>query len=106
MDPFIEKVKKQVEDNKIMLFIKGTKDQPMCGFSAKVVEIFNQLGKPYATADVLSDPELRSRMEEFSHWPTFPQVFIKGDFVGGCDIVMEMLQNNELQPLVEDAFKK
>jgi len=101
-DAFTEKVKDQIQKNKIMLYIKGTKQEPQCGFSAQVVHIFNTLGKPYETADVLSDPELRSRMEEVSNWPTFPQVFIKGEFVGGCDIVTEMFESNQLQPLVQD----
>ena len=103
-DDFHERVKKQVRDHKIVLYIKGTKDQPQCGFSAQTFQIVNQLGKPFETVDILADTEVRSRMEEFSKWPTFPQVFINGEFLGGCDIVTEMYESGELQPVVEKAF--
>ena len=101
---FIEQRKKEVTGNKIVLYIKGTKDEPQCGFSAQTLQIFNRIGKPYATINVLANPEIRAHMEEFSHWPTFPQVFIGGEFVGGCDVVTEMLENGELEPLVKKTF--
>ena len=104
VDDFIAQRKKEVENNKIILYIKGTKENPQCGFSDRTIQIFNQVGKPFATVDILANPEIRSRMEEFSHWPTFPQVFIGGQFIGGCDIVTEMYENGELTPLVEKAF--
>ena len=103
-DEFHDKIQKQVEANKILIFIKGTKTEPQCGFSAHTIQIFNQLGKPFETVDILEDNEIRSRMEEFSKWPTFPQVFVNGEFIGGCDIVTEMYESGQLQPIVEKAF--
>ncbi len=103
-DQFIEDRKKEVENNKIILYIKGTKSQPQCGFSAATLQIFNQIGKPFETINILANPEIRSRMEEFSNWPTFPQVFIGGEFVGGCDIVTELYESGELQTVIKKAF--
>ena len=103
-DDFAQRMQNLVDQNKILLFVKGTKSEPQCGFSAQTIQIFNQLGKPFDTVDVLAHPEIRSRMEEFSKWPTFPQVFIDGRFIGGCDIVTEMYESGELEPLVEKAF--
>ena len=104
-DKFLEDRKAEVARHKIILYIKGTKDMPQCGFSAHVVTIFQGLGKPFETVDILANLEIRERMEEFSDWPTFPQVFINGEFVGGCDIVDEMHRRGELEPLVKAAFK-
>lgn len=105
-DKFIEDRKAEVANNKILLYIKGTKEQPMCGFSAAVVQIFNGLGKPFKTVDILANPDIRARLSELTNWPTFPQVFINGKFIGGCDIVSEMNEAGELVPIVEEAFKK
>ena len=104
MDAFIDKINKLVHEHKVLMFIKGTKDDPMCGFSAQTIQIFKKLGKPFETVNVLSNPEIRSRLHEYSQWPTFPQVFVNGQFIGGCDIVTEMNENGELKPLVEKAF--
>ncbi len=104
-DRFIEDRQKEVGQNKILLYIKGTKNTPMCGFSSAVLQIFKGIGKPFETINVFENPEIRQRMEEFSNWPTFPQVFIDGEFVGGCDIVTEMHERGELVPLVEKAFQ-
>ncbi len=103
-DDFHKRVSEQVKNSKILVYMKGNKQQPMCGFSARVVQILNDIGKPYETVDVLSNLEIRSRMEEFSKWPTFPQVFIGGEFIGGCDIVSEMSESGELEPLIKKAF--
>ncbi|MFZ5628094.1 MAG: Grx4 family monothiol glutaredoxin [Spirochaetota bacterium] len=89
-----------VKANKVVLFMKGTKEFPQCGFSARVVQILNQHGANYVTRDVLSDPELRDAIKQYSDWPTLPQLYINGEFVGGCDIVTEMAQKNELAPLL------
>lgn len=105
-DNFVERMQSMVDRNKILLFVKGTKSQPQCGFSAQTIQIFNQLEKPFETVDILAYPEIRARMEEFSKWPTFPQVFIGGRFIGGCDIATEMYESGELKPLVEKAFEK
>jgi len=104
-DRFSEDRQKEISQNKILLYIKGTKNMPMCGFSSAVLQIFKGIGKPFETINILENPEIRQRMEEFSNWPTFPQVFIDGEFVGGCDIVTEMHERGELVPLVEKAFQ-
>ncbi len=101
-----KQIKDEIEKNKIVLFIKGTKSMPMCGFSGRTIGIFQELGKPFKTVDILPDPRIRQALSGVSNWPTIPQVFIEGQFVGGCDIVTEMHQKGELKSLVEGAFKK
>ncbi|MFN5854756.1 MAG: Grx4 family monothiol glutaredoxin [Pseudanabaenaceae cyanobacterium] len=104
LSPMLQtKIESQIQNNKIMLYIKGTPQAPQCGFSAAVVQVFNALGQPYETDNILEDPELRQGMKEFSNWPTFPQVYIGGEFVGGCDIVMELHQRGELAQMVQEA---
>jgi monothiol glutaredoxin len=93
-----------VQDNKILVFMKGNKLMPQCGFSNNVVQILNALGVPYETVDVLADWDIRQGIKEYSNWPTIPQVYINGEFVGGSDILIEMFQNGELQQLVEVAL--
>ncbi|NJO79312.1 MAG: Grx4 family monothiol glutaredoxin [Cyanobacteria bacterium RM1_2_2] len=93
-----------VQQNKIMVFMKGTKLMPQCGFSNNVVQILNVLGVPYETLDVLADPEIRQGIKEYSSWPTIPQVYINGEFVGGSDIFIELYNNGELQQIVEVAL--
>jgi len=105
-DDFQQKIQKQIESHPVVIYIKGSKEQPMCGFSAQVIQIMNQIGKPYETIDVLSDAEIRSRLPAFSKWPTFPQVFVQGKLIGGCDIVTEMYESGELEPLIHSAFAK
>lgn len=102
----VEMIKKEIDSNTICLFTKGTADMPMCGFSARTIAVFKELGKPFRTVDVLPDPRIRQILSSVSNWPTIPQVFVAGKFIGGCDIVTEMHQKGELQPLVEQAFKK
>ena len=93
-----------VTDNPVVLFMKGSAEQPQCGFSALVVQILDHLGVDYATVNVLSSDELRNGIKAFSDWPTTPQLYVKGEFVGGCDIVKEMFQAGELKPfLVEQG---
>lgn len=93
-----------VKQNKIMVFMKGTKLMPQCGFSNNVVQILNALGVPFETVDVLDDYEIRQGIKEYSNWPTIPQVYINGEFVGGSDILIEMYQKGELQQMVEVAL--
>jgi len=90
-----------IESHDVVLFMKGTPAQPRCGFSATVVQILDSTGVPYASVDVLSDPAIRDGIKEFSDWPTIPQLYVKREFVGGCDIVKEMFEQGEL-----DAFLK
>ena len=104
-----DRIRQQVTENPVVLFMKGTPVFPQCGFSAAVVQILTHLGVKFKGIDVLSDPEIRQGIKEFSSWPTIPQLYVKGEFVGGCDIVREMFQEGELQQLLSDkgvAFDK
>lgn len=96
-------IDEQIKNNDVMLFMKGTPDFPQCGFSGQVVQILNYLGIEYGSADVLSNPELRDGIKTYSNWPTIPQLYVKGEFIGGCDIVREMFQAGELQSHLEGA---
>ena len=89
-----------VAENPVVLFMKGNAEQPQCGFSALVVQILDHLGVEYATVNVLASDELRQGVKSYSDWPTIPQLYVKGEFVGGCDIVKEMFQAGELKPLL------
>ena len=97
-----ERIQSEVSDAPVMLYMKGTAMFPQCGFSARVVQILTHLGVPFKTANVLEDEELREGIKEFSQWPTIPQLYVKGEFVGGCDIVMEMFQSGELGTLLAE----
>jgi monothiol glutaredoxin len=89
-----------VKNNEVVLFMKGTPLFPQCGFSSRAVTILEHLGAPFQTVDVLQDPEIRQGIKEYSDWPTIPQLYVKGEFVGGSDIMMEMFKSGELQQLV------
>lgn len=93
-----------VKTHKIMVFMKGSKLMPQCGFSNNVVQILNVLGVPYETCDVLADFDIRQGIKDYSNWPTIPQVYINGEFVGGSDILIELYQSGELQQMVEVAL--
>ncbi|MBT89256.1 MAG: monothiol glutaredoxin, Grx4 family [Spirochaetales bacterium] len=95
-DNIKEEISRMISENRVVLFMKGNPDMPMCGFSSRVVDILNKLEVRYQSYDVLSDPKLRSGIKEFSNWPTLPQLYIDGEFVGGCDICVEMFENGEL----------
>ena len=99
-----ERIDNLVNQNKVLVFMKGTKLMPQCGFSNNVVQILNTLGIPFETVDVLADFELRQGIKEYSNWPTIPQLYIDGQFVGGSDILIEMYQKGELQQMVEVAL--
>jgi monothiol glutaredoxin len=101
----LDMIKREIDSNTICLFTKGTADMPMCGFSARAIAVFKELGRPFKTVDILPDPRIRQVLTSVSNWPTVPQVFVGGKFIGGSDIVVEMYQKGELQPLVEQAFK-
>ncbi len=98
------KIDQLVKENKVLVFMKGSKLMPQCGFSNNVVQILNTLGVPYETVDVLADYEIRQGVKEYSNWPTIPQIYINGEFVGGSDIAIEMYQNGELQQMIEVAL--
>ena len=99
-----EKIDNLIEQNKIVVFMKGTKLMPQCGFSNNVVQILNSLGINFETVDILEDNEIRQGIKEYSNWPTIPQVYINGEFVGGSDIMIELYQKGELQQMVEFAL--
>ena len=100
LDNIQEMIKEDIDQNPIILFMKGSKDMPQCGFSAKVVQILNALNSDYVTRDVLMDASLRQGIKDFSDWPTVPQLYVKGEFIGGCDIVTELFENGELADIV------
>ena len=95
----IEEAKEVIKKNNVVLFMKGTKDMPGCGFSAHVVQILNNLNISYVDIDILNDNNFKENMKKFTNWPTFPQLYVKGEFVGGCDIVKEMFESGELLEL-------
>ncbi|MHA7777845.1 Grx4 family monothiol glutaredoxin [Roseibium sp. M-1] len=95
-------IKNEVDTNDVVLFMKGTPNFPQCGFSGQVVQILDYVGAPYKGINVLEDDELRQGIKEFTNWPTIPQLYVKGEFVGGCDIIREMFQNQELQGLLSE----
>ncbi len=99
-----EKIDSLVASNKILVFMKGTKLMPQCGFSNNVAQILNSLGASYETVDVLADYDIRQGIKEYSNWPTIPQVYINGEFIGGSDIMIELYQNGKLQEMVEVAL--
>jgi monothiol glutaredoxin len=101
-NPITERIQGDVTENPVMLYMKGTAMFPQCGFSARVVQILTHLGVPFQTANVLEDPELRDGVKHYSNWPTIPQLYVKGEFVGGCDIVTEMFQSGELETLLAE----
>ncbi|MEK7261218.1 MAG: Grx4 family monothiol glutaredoxin [Pseudomonadota bacterium] len=98
-----DKIREQLGKDRVVLYMKGNPRAPQCGFSAKVAQLLSACGAQYNSYDVLSDPELRQGLKDFSHWPTFPQLYVNGELVGGCDIVTELHQKGELQKLVAKA---
>ena len=102
MADVFERIQGEIDQHPVMLYMKGTPMFPQCGFSARVVQILSHLQVPFQSANVLEDMELREGVKEFSQWPTVPQLYVKGEFVGGCDIVMEMFQSGELESLLEE----
>jgi len=101
-----ERIKKEVGENDVVLYMKGTAAFPQCGFSSLVVQVLSQLGVPFKDVNVLEDSELRQGIKDFTNWPTIPQLYVKGEFVGGCDIIREMYETGELQQLLEDKGVK
>ena len=99
----LDQIPSEVAENKVFLYMKGTPEMPRCGFSNQVVQILNHLGVEYGARDILVDPRIRQVLSGWSDWPTIPQLFVNGKLVGGCDIVTEMFQEGELQPLVGAA---
>jgi monothiol glutaredoxin len=96
-----ERIRSDITNNDVVLYMKGTPVFPQCGFSAQAVQILNMLSVSFKGIDVLTDPSLRQGIKDFSNWPTVPQLYVKGEFVGGCDIMREMFQNGELQKIMQ-----
>ena len=101
-NPVFTRIQSDISDNPVMLYMKGTAMFPQCGFSARVVQILSHVGVQYRTANVLEDPALRDGVKQFSNWPTVPQLYVKGEFVGGCDIITEMFQSGELETMLKE----
>lgn len=101
-NPIFVEIQNHIDGSEVMLFMKGTPLFPQCGFSARVVQILKHAGVPFASLNVLENQEIREAIKEFSNWPTIPQLYIKGEFIGGCDIVTEMFQSGELQALLNE----
>ncbi|HEV2301138.1 MAG TPA: Grx4 family monothiol glutaredoxin [Stellaceae bacterium] len=97
-----ERIRQDIADNTVVLYMKGSPVFPQCGFSAAVVQILSHMGVKFKGIDVLSDPAIRQGVKEFSNWPTIPQLYVKGEFVGGCDIVREMYETGELKQVLEE----
>ena len=98
-NPVFAEIQAQIDASPVMLFMKGTPMFPQCGFSARVIQILKHTGVPFKTVNVLENPEIRDGIKSFSNWPTIPQLYVKGEFVGGCDIITEMFQSGELTTL-------
>lgn len=105
-DNALAEIDEKVKGNKVMLYMKGTPDFPQCGFSAHVVEILQFYGYPFASADVLADPSVRDAIKRYSNWPTIPQIYIDGKFIGGCDILHELHERGELEAMLKAVFQK
>jgi len=98
----VETIDREVKSHDVVLFMKGTPQFPQCGFSGQVVQILDYLGAPFHSVNVLENPEMRQGIKDYSNWPTVPQLYVKGEFVGGCDIAREMFQSGELQGMFQD----
>jgi len=105
-DDALAQIDEQVKKNKVMLYMKGNPQFPQCGFSAHTVEILQSYGYPFETADVLENQEIREGIKRYSNWPTIPQIYISGKFIGGSDILHEMHERGELKPILKAAFEK
>ncbi|SDJ61707.1 Grx4 family monothiol glutaredoxin [Microbulbifer yueqingensis] len=99
----LENIKQQIAENDILLYMKGSPNAPQCGFSMRASQALMACGKRFAYVDVLSNPDIRTELPKYANWPTFPQLWIKGELVGGCDIIMEMYESGELKTMVEEA---
>lgn len=99
-NPTIQRIEQEIKSHKVVLFVKGTPQAPMCGFSASVMELFKNLKVPFHTVDVLANQDIRQQLPEYSGWGTFPQIFVDGKLVGGCDVAYELYESGELQKLL------
>ena len=98
-----ERIKDQLESNQVLLYMKGTPDFPQCGFSGQTVAALKSVGQPFSYVNIFEDPEIREGLKAFSNWPTFPQLYVNGELIGGCDIVVEMFHSGELKDLLNET---
>ena len=101
----LEKIQKQIEENPVIIYMKGKPDMPMCGFSSRAVEALKKCGKEFAYVNIILDQEVMQELPKYKDWPTFPQVYIKGELIGGCDITLELFESGELKQMIENAAK-
>jgi monothiol glutaredoxin len=101
----LDRIRKTVSDNPVVLYMKGTPQFPMCGFSSRAAQALKAVGAQFASVNVLEDPEVRANLPRFSNWPTFPQLFINGELIGGCDILLELQESGELAQMVKEASR-
>lgn len=99
----MDTIKQQIENNPVILYMKGSPNAPQCGFSMRASQAIMDCGKRFAYVDILSNPEIRTNLPKYAEWPTFPQLWVKGELIGGCDIISEMHAAGELQPIIDDA---
>ena len=99
----LDRIRKTVSDNPVVLYMKGTPQFPMCGFSSRAAQALKTVGAQFASVNVLEDPEIRANLPRYSNWPTFPQLFINGELIGGCDILLELQESGELARMVKEA---
>ena len=97
------RIEEQLKSHDVLLYMKGTPDFPQCGFSGQTVAALNAVGKPYAYVNIFEDPEIREGLKTYSNWPTFPQLYVKGELIGGCDIVIDMYNSGELEKVLQEA---
>jgi monothiol glutaredoxin len=102
-EDILDTIKEQIEANPIILYMKGSPAAPQCGFSAQTVQCLVACGQRFAYVDILSNPEIRATLPQYANWPTFPQLYVSGELVGGCDIITEMFESGELEPLIKSA---
>ncbi len=103
MTDTLANIKEQIESNPVLLYMKGNPNQPMCGFSAQTVQAVMSCGKKFAYVDVLSNPDIRAELPKYANWPTFPQLWVNGELIGGCDIITDMHQKGELKALIDEV---
>ncbi len=102
----LERIKQQIAENDILLYMKGSPKFPSCGFSAQTVQALVTCNHPFAYVDILQNPDIRAELPKYANWPTFPQLWVKGELIGGCDILLEMFQKGELEPLLAEASQE
>jgi len=102
----IKKIKRQIQDNPVLLYMKGTPETPHCGFSAQAVKALSSCGEKFAYVDILENPDIRIELPKYANWPTFPQLWVDGKLIGGCNIMIDMLKNNTLQELISSTVLK